>query len=260
MNEVATMADDPELREMTCDPKSRNVLVTDAATAPGQALVRALVAAGAGSVWAGHAGDALPDLAQSSGVTRVALDVSDSASVKRAAAEIGGKVDILINTAQARGTGGANSRTAIDSARGEMDINYFGLLRLAQEFGPHMRAERPRPGAVAWVNVLSIYALTNFPAHGTFSASQAAALSLSQCLRVEMRPAGIRVVNVFPGPLDEESNRALPPPKLGHNALASAVVAALRDGIEDVYPGDVAQDWLARFRESPKILEREMSL
>ena len=71
-------------------------------------------------------------------------------------------------------------------------------------------------------------------------------------------PGGIRVVNVFPGPLDEESNRALPPPKLGHNALASAVVAALRDGIEDVYPGDVAQDIVTRFRESQKVLEREL--
>jgi hypothetical protein len=50
----------------------------------------------------------------------------------------------------------------------------------------------------------------------------------------------------------------LPPPKLTPEALAGAIVAALRDGVEDVYPGDAAQDWLARWRENPKILERDI--
>ncbi len=142
-----------------------------------------------------------------------------------------------------------------------MDINYFGLLRLAQEFGPVMRA-RGADGvrsATAWVNLLSIYALSNFPAHGTYSASKAAAYSLTQCLRAEMTPANVRVVNVFPGPIDDEWNQLLPPPKLAPSAVARAIIGALKSGIEDVYPGDVAQDWLARYSESPKILERELS-
>ena len=45
--ETPNMADDPMLREMTCDPKFRKVLVTDGKTAVGQALVQALVEAGA---------------------------------------------------------------------------------------------------------------------------------------------------------------------------------------------------------------------
>ena len=49
------MTDDRQLREMTCDPKFRKVLVTDAKTATGQALVAAVVAAGADLVWAGYA-------------------------------------------------------------------------------------------------------------------------------------------------------------------------------------------------------------
>jgi len=109
------------------------------------------------------------------------------------------------------------------------------------------------------VNVLSIYALANFPPHGTFSASKAAAHSLAQCLRAEMRPAGVRVVNVFPGPIDDEWNQLLPPPKVAAAGLAEAIVRALRDGVEDVYPGDVAQEWLARWRDNPKALERELS-
>jgi hypothetical protein len=66
-------------------------------------------------------------------------------------------------------------------------------------------------------------------------------------------------VNVFPGPIDEEWNQAVPPPKLSPDALAKAIVAALQNGVEDVYPGDVAQEWLERWRESPKVLERELA-
>ena len=59
------------------------------------------------------------------------------------------------------------------------------MRRLIQAFGPGMRA-RGADGdnsACAWVNLLSVYALSNWPVYGTTSASQAAALSLSQCLR-----------------------------------------------------------------------------
>jgi NAD(P)-dependent dehydrogenase (short-subunit alcohol dehydrogenase family)/uncharacterized OB-fold protein len=264
--ETPNMSDDPQLREMTCDPKFRKVLVTDAKTAVGQAVVRALVAAGADIVWAGHAEpwkklpgfDALVGLPQ---VTPVPLDLTDSRSVVELAGEIGGKVDIVVNSAEYHRAAGIGPRVAVETARSEMDVNYFGLLRLAQAFGPALRARAADgpTGACAWVNLLSIFALANFPAHGTFSASKAAALSLAQCLRAEMRPAGVRVVNLFPGPIDDEWNQLLPPPKLGPDALARALVRALQDGVEDVYPGDVAQEWLERWRDNPKALEREIA-
>jgi NAD(P)-dependent dehydrogenase (short-subunit alcohol dehydrogenase family)/uncharacterized OB-fold protein len=264
--ETPHMADDRQLREFTCDPKFRKILVTDGKTAVGQALVKALAAAGADLIWVGHtepwkklAGfDALAEIPQ---VTLLPLDVTDSKSVREIAAEIGGKVDILVNNAEYHRTFGIGNRPGVETARAEMDVNYFGLLRLAQEFGPAMRSRGAdgQSSAVAWVNLLSIYALANFPPHGTFSASKAAAHSLAQCLRAEMRPAGVRVVNVFPGPIDDEWNQLLLPPKVAPEALARAMVQALRDGVEDVYPGDVAQEWLERWRDNPKALERELS-
>lgn len=264
--DVPNMADDRQLREMTCDPKLRKVLVTDGKSGMGQAIVRAIAAAGAELIWVGYAEPwkqqpGFAELAALPAVTLVPLDVTNARSVQELAAEIGPKVDILINTAEYHRTNGIASRYGTEVARSEMDVNYLGLLRLAQDFGPVMRS-RGADGqfsAVAWVNLLSIFALSNFPSHGTFSASKAAALSLSQCLRAEMRPAGVRVVNVFPGPVDDDWNQLLPPPKLAPEALAKAVVAALRDGVEDIYPGDVAQEWLARYRESPKVLERELA-
>jgi NAD(P)-dependent dehydrogenase (short-subunit alcohol dehydrogenase family)/uncharacterized OB-fold protein len=264
--EIPSMADDRQLREFTCDPKHRKVLVTDGKTAVGQSLVGFLANAGAELIWVGHAEpwkkfSGFDELQKIPQVTLVPLDVTDSRNVREAAAEIAGKVDILVNNAEYhRGVGIAN-RQGVETARAEMDVNYFGLLRLAQEFGPAMRSRGAdgQASAVAWVNLLSVYALANFPPHGTFSASKAAAHSLAQCLRAEMLPAGVRVVNVFPGPIDDEWNQLLPPPKLAPAALARAIVSALGEGIEDVYPGDVAQEWLARWRDNPKALERELS-
>jgi NAD(P)-dependent dehydrogenase (short-subunit alcohol dehydrogenase family)/uncharacterized OB-fold protein len=260
------MAEDRQLREFTCDPKHRKILVTDGKTAVGQALVTSLVEAGSELVWVGHTEPwkkfaGFDELQKIREVTLVPLDVTDSKNVREVAAEIAGKVDIVVNNTEYHRTHGISNRHGVETARAEMEINYFGLLRVAQEFGPAMRSRGAdgHASAVAWVNLLSVYALANFPPHGTFSASKAAAHSLAQCLRAEMRPAGVRVMNVFPGPIDDEWNQLLPPPKLAPAALARAVVAALRDGVEDVYPGDVAQEWLARWRDNPKALERELS-
>jgi NAD(P)-dependent dehydrogenase (short-subunit alcohol dehydrogenase family)/uncharacterized OB-fold protein len=253
--ETNPMQDDPVMREMTCDPKFRKVLVTDGKTEVGQSMVRALVGAGAELVWVGHAEPwkrvpGLEALAAMPEVTLVPLDLTSGKSVAELAGEIAGKVDIVVNNAELHRAFGIAARHGTDVARAEMDVNYFGLLRLAQEFGPALRG-RAADGAshaVAWVNLLSVYALSNFPAHGTYSASKAAALSLAQCLRAEMRPAGIRVINLFPGPIDDDWNQLIPPPKVGPAVLASALIEALRQGVEDVYPGD-----------DPKVLERELS-
>lgn len=264
--ETQNMADDKMLREMTSDPRFRKVLVTDGKTGVGQALVRTLVKAGADIVWVGHAEPwkkmpGMDDITALPQVTLVPLDLTNGRSVAELAGEIGGKVDIVINNAEVHRTFGIAGRRGTDVAKAEMDINYFGALRLAQEFGPALkgRAADGATSATAWVNLLSIYALANFPPHGTYSASKAAAHSLAQCLRAEMRPAGIRVVNVFPGPIDDEWNQNLPPPKLTPDAVAGAIVKALRDGVEDAYPGDVAQEWLERWRDNPKVLERELA-
>ena len=120
-----------------------------------------------------------------------------------------------------------------------MDINYFGLLRLAQEFGPALQGPlgRRRDHAAAWVNLLSVYALSNFPPHGTFSASKAAA-HVAGAMPARRDAAGRhpRRSTSFPGPIDDEWNQNLPPPKVAPAALASAIVKALKEGIEDVYP------------------------
>jgi short-subunit dehydrogenase len=142
-----------------------------------------------------------------------------------------------------------------------MEVNCLGLMRLAQAFGPVMRG-RGADGvnsATAWVNILSIYAYCNLPQFGVYSASSAAAHSLSQCLRSEMRTGGVRVMNVYTSPTEDEWHQPLPPPKVTASKLASAVVEGLQDGLEEVYVGDLAKDLIDRWSAEPKLLEQEMT-
>ena len=267
IEELNIDAKDKLQMETGCSPRGRKILVTDGKTAVGQAIVLALLEAGAETVWAGYSepwkrSSELARLKDIPGVVPVPLDLTDARSVSALGAELGGKVDIVVSNAEVHRTEGISSRPGTDVARAEMEVNYFGLLRLAQAFAPALKGRAADgPGhAVAWVNLLSVFALSNFPSQATYSASKAAALSLAQCLRAEMLPHGIRVLNVFPGPIDDEWNQNVPPPKLSPGALAGAMVRALTDGLEDLYPGDVAREWLARWRDNPKALERELVL
>lgn len=260
------MRDDPQLRAMTSDPKYRRVLITDGRSPNAPALARALKAAGAAAIYVGEAETwrPYPERAQleALGVEFLELDVTDTASVNRMAAEYGGKVDILINNARFLRPGGVLARGDTGFARDEIEVNYLGLMRLAQGFGPAMcgRTDDGVNSAVAWVNILAATSLCNSPEMGCFSASQAAARSLTQSLRGEFRAAGLRVMNVYVGPTEDDWHQPLPPPKVAPTALARAVVGGLQDGLEEVYCGDIAQDMALKFQRNPKVLERELTM
>ena len=263
--DAAGMETDPEWREMTADPKYRRVLVTNGRSAVGQEMAAAFAAAGASIVHVGIAESWKPfpgedRLRAIPGVRVVPLDVANEASAAELAADIGGKTDILVNTAEHVRPGGLLTRRGTGPVRDEVEQSYRGFIHLAQAFGPAMlgRGADGLDSAVAWVNVLSVYALANWPAYGGYSASQAALLSLSHCLRAELRPGGIRVVNLFSGPVDTEWFQTVPPPKLAPRAIASAAIASLRAGLEDVFVGDVAEDVRKRLAANPKALEREL--
>ena len=112
--------------------------------------------------------------------------------------------------------------------------------------------------AAAFVNLLSVYALANWPAYGAFSATEAACLSASLSLRAELRQGGVKVLNVFFGPLETEWYQAVQPPKVAPASLAREVVRALQQGLEDLFVGDIAEDIRARLAVNPKALEREL--
>ncbi len=264
--DTPNMLDDIQLRELTCDPKHRRVLITDGRSPVGLAMAAVLADAGCSTVFVGVAenwrrDDDLVALEAMKHVEIMPLDLTDTVSVNELCAEIGGKVDILINTADYVRPGGVVTRPSVVTAKDEFEINCFGLMRLAQSFGAAMAA-RGADGvnnAVAWVNVLSVFSLSNWPDFGSHSASHAAAHSISQCLRAELRQGGIRVVNVFTGPVDDDWRQPLPPPKVAPERIAKTILQGLIRGVEDIWVGDVAADIKERWTANPKVLERELT-
>ncbi|WP_299030632.1 SDR family NAD(P)-dependent oxidoreductase [uncultured Sulfitobacter sp.] len=261
-----SMQDDPVLRAMSCDPKHRRVLITDARSPIALALTIALLDAGAAHVFVGEPEAWLhwPERTAFEGMENVSilpLDVTDVSSVAKLAAEIGGKVDILINTATYVRPGGVLGHDTNFATR-SFEVNTIGLMRLAQGFGPGMaaRVQDGTNSATAFVNILSVRALSPDAAYGAYGASQAAARSLSQTLRAEFRASGLRMVNVYIGPVEGDPwFQPLPPPKVTPKAIARTVIGALIDGLEEAACGDIARDVYARWQADALLLEREMT-
>ena len=127
----------------------------------------------------------------------LALDVTDPQSIRdavRAATERFGQIDVLVNNA------GYCYRSSVEEA--EMDgvmrmyeTNFFGPVRLIQAVLPGMRARRS--GAI--VNVSSIGAVRTGAASGYYASTKAALELMSEGLRAELDPLGIKVMIVEPG-------------------------------------------------------------
>lgn len=258
------MDQDRQWYEMVAKPQFRRVLVTNGRTAIGQAVAGALAETGA-TVYLGIAEPWKPfpgqEALHEANYKIVPLDAADERSTRDLAADIGGKIDILVNTSEFIRPGGLLDRSRVTVIRDEMERLYLGFVNLAQSFGPAMlgRGADQINSAAAWVNIFSVHALANWSAFGTHSAAEAACLSLSHCLRGELRGGGVRVVNLFTGPTDTEWFQALPPPKVAPAALASAVVAALNEGVEEMFVGDVAREIHRNLAENPKSVEREFT-
>lgn len=225
-------------------------LVTGSNRGIGAAIVAAFLDAGASLVYAGSRN---PSRAKDERIVPVALDVTDRARIEEVAAQCG-DVQILVNNAGvALGQPllGADDESA---AEREMQVNYFGTLRVSRAFAPILG----RNGGGAIVNVASILSRVSLPRIGSYSASKAAVYSLTQGIRGELAAQGTLVVGVMPAFVDTDMAAGLKAPKLSPRAVAESIVRALRAGAEDVYPGNAAEIAAALHRD-PKAVERQFA-
>ena len=165
-------------------------LVSGANRGIGAAFVSGLLEAGAQRVYAAARDpQTLAAAERDARIVPIALDITDDASVQAAAARLA-DVDLLVNNAGvalgARLIGAAD----LSAARQEMEVNYFGLLRMCRAFAPILAAN----GGGTLINVLSILARVASPAIGSYSASKASALSLTQAVRAELQAQGTRLI------------------------------------------------------------------
>jgi NAD(P)-dependent dehydrogenase (short-subunit alcohol dehydrogenase family) len=125
------------------------------------------------------------------------LDVTDAASVATAvetAVSTYGGVDVLVNNA-GRGLLGAVEEVSDAEARAVFDVNLFGLLEVTRAVLPVMR----RAGSGTIVNISSSGGIVGRPGWGVYCATKFAVEGISEALRLEAEPLGVRVVAVEPG-------------------------------------------------------------
>jgi NAD(P)-dependent dehydrogenase (short-subunit alcohol dehydrogenase family) len=228
-------------------------LVTGANRGIGAAFVSGLLEAGAQRVYAAARDPrTLAVLAQSDArVVPIALDITDDSSVQAAAACLM-DVDLVVNNAGVLLGAHLIADTEIGAARHEMEVNYFGLLRMCRAFAPILAAN----GGGTFINVLSILARVANPEAGGYSASKAAGLSLTQAVRAELRAQGTRVIGVLPGYVDTAMIAGITAPKIQPSEVVRATLAALVTDQDDVYPGEQASQIAAWLLQDPKAVER----
>ncbi len=166
------------------------VLVTGASRGLGRALVVELKKRGHEVIATARRIDDLADLEVTA---KVALDVTDPASVAAASAAVGA-VDVVINNAAITVEGPVEA-LPMDAVRSVFETNVFGALRVIQAFLPGMRERRS--GLI--INISSVGGRFAPPLQGVYAASKAALEMLSEALRFEARHFGVRVVVVAPG-------------------------------------------------------------
>ena len=125
------------------------------------------------------------------------MDVTQDDSVRQAVDSVlqrEGRLDVLVNNA-GMGIAGSLEDTSPEEARGQFEVNLFGVLRMCHAVLPGMRLQ----GAGYIVNIGSIGGLIAIPYQGLYSASKFALEGLTECLRMEVKSFGIRVVLIEPG-------------------------------------------------------------
>ena len=236
---------------MTETIKGSVVLLTGATGAIAKALIAELEARGAAKIYA--AARDVSALAASDGLVPVKMDVTKDEEVAKAAG-MAGDVTLLINNA------GINHNTAfmvapdIAIAREEIEINYLAPLRVTKAFAPALIKNK---GAV--LNLLTILARVNLPFMGSYCASKAAGLSLTQGLRGELTPKGVRVAAALPGAIDTRMTAMLTIPKMSTADAAREILDGFEAGEEEIYVGEMARGLAQGLAHDPKGIERQLA-
>jgi NAD(P)-dependent dehydrogenase (short-subunit alcohol dehydrogenase family) len=223
------------------------VLVTGANRGLGHELTRALLDAGAAKVYAGARDPGT--IAAQPGVVPLRLDVTDASQVAEAA-RVASDATIVINNAGVDLGGTILGDDDLERNRREFDVNYFGPLSVARAFAPVLAAN----GGGALVNVLSVLSFVAVPRHPNYSATKAAAWSLTNTLRTQLRGQGTLVVGVHAGYIDTDMVAAITDPKIAPEVVATQTVEALAAGREEVLADETSRNAKAALPQDLEVI------
>ncbi len=181
-------------------PAERAILITGCSSGIGRATALEAAARGHRVFATARNPESLRDLESRGRMRALALDVTDTASIREAVASVlaeAGRVDALVNNAGYGQYGAAEDVTA-EEWRRQFDVNLFGAIEAARAVLPAMREK----GSGTIVNVSSVAGKIAIPFAAPYCASKHALEAFSDALRVEVAPFGVRVVVIEAGPIE----------------------------------------------------------
>lgn len=210
------------------------VLVTGANRGIGAEFVRRLRERGATKIYAGVRN---PDTyTPEEGVVPLQLDVTDQNQIEKAAASAS-DVQIVVNNA-----GIADPQSLLTGDLGilhdEIEINAFGPLYVSRAFAPVLKAN----GGGVILNSLSAVSWVSFPGLAGYSASKAAAWSLTDGLRRELAEQGTNLLALHMGPVDTQMGTHFPLDKVAPAQVVTAALDGIEAGATEVLADQVARD------------------
>lgn len=220
----------------------------------GRALVAEAIKRGAKKVYATARNiSQLDDLvAEFQGkVVPIELDVTNLEHIQRAA-QTANDTQILINNAGVPGFSGCIYNYDESRARQQMEVNYFGPLRLINAFAKNLI----KNGNGAIVNIISIGGLYPSPELITYSASKAALYSLTRAVRIEMmrHSHSIPVFGVYPGPIDTDMNGVYAKVESPAN-VATRVFDGMERGTIDITTDPLSDNFVGYLKTDTKIID-----
>jgi NAD(P)-dependent dehydrogenase (short-subunit alcohol dehydrogenase family) len=224
---------------MMTDWGRKSWFITGASSGFGRSIAQAVLAMGGRVIATARDISTLDDLVAGSAGRAIAvpLDVRDTGQMDRAleAARAFGGFDVLLNNAGYGFLGGVEESTDAEITA-QMDVNFFGPLRLIRAVLPSMRAQ----GAGYIVNMSSIGCTRGHMGAAFYAASKFALEGLSESLSEEMRSFGIRVLIVEPGYFRTDfSGRSIAQASVPHPAYS--FLARMRDratGVDGMQAGN----------------------
>jgi NAD(P)-dependent dehydrogenase (short-subunit alcohol dehydrogenase family) len=187
---------------MNAERGTRTVLITGATDGLGKAAALLLAERGYRVFAAGRSAEKRAQLdararQQKLPLESLEMDVCDDGSVQSAVASVyqkAGAIDVLINNAGLVYVGAVED-LHIEDWRRQFETNFFGVIRVTQAVLPQMRERRK--GRILMMS--SVSGFVTPPTQGAYSASKHAIEALSNALRHELYPFGIRTILIQPG-------------------------------------------------------------
>lgn len=220
---------------------NRVVFVTGANRGIGKSIVEEFLSNGARKVYAAarNLESLNPLVAQHpQKVVPVHIDL-DKPETITAAAKIAGDVEVVVNNAGMFKAANLLSTESVEALKTEMEVNVYGLMRMAQAFASILKAN----GGGALVQLNSVASIKNFSDLATYSASKAASYSITQALRDALKGQGTQVLSVHPGPIatDMAADAGFGDMAEPTEVVPRAIIAALAANEFHTFPDTMAK-------------------